>query len=211
MLNPLEDSDWEPRPQKKRRAWPFLLVAVALGFAAYRSGGAQAKFNAMVDRFYTKEARGLIRQATAQAKALGGAEEARDSESAGSVDIEPSAEAAKVWRIRVNAYDLRALKPVKGLSVTLRGGGKTYPPRTKGGAFDFDVPRLEDGGYRLDVRRNGRPARYIEDIADVPYRDHDDARRARDIDDLAQQEILHTPVRAEDVSGKLELPIAVLP
>lgn len=209
MLNPLQDSDWETRPQKKRSAWPFFLVAALLGFAAYRSGGVQAKFNAMLDRIHGKEARSLIRLATSQAKQVRAQSGQLDPEA--EPTSEPAVEPAKVWNIRVNAYDLRWLKPVKGLSVRLRGGGKTYPPRVKGGVFEFEVPRLAEGGYLLDVRRRNKPARFIEDIADVAYRDHDAERRERDLEDLSGEKILHAPVRAEDVSGKLELPIAVLP
>ncbi len=203
MINPLEDSAWEPRPKKRPSPWPYLLLACALGFAAYRSGGVQSRLNAFTGKYFANEARGLFQRATAQGKAL--------QKTLSIEQAEPPPELAKVWTIRVKAYDLRALKPVKGLSVKLKGGGKVFAPRAKGGALEFEVPRVEEGGYLLDVRLRGKPVLYIEDIGDVPYRDHDDERRAQEYDELKTERILHAALRAEDVSGKLDCPIVVLP
>lgn len=220
MLNPLEDSDWEPRPKKRGSPWPYLLLAAALGYGAYRSGPVQAKLNSIMQGNFSKEAKSLIQRAAAQAKRLrdssaGASSEASES-GEGSIDIQaaasaPAPEPAKVWTIRVDAYDLLALKPVKGLSVKLKGGGKVFGPKAKGGVFEFRVPRVEEGGYYLDVRLRGKPVRFIEDIADVPYRDHDEDRRALELEELKSEKILHAALRAEDVSGKLECPIVVLP
>ncbi len=220
MLNPLEGDDaWEVKPKKRGSPWPYLLVGGLLVYGAYRSGGVQDKLNKITHGYFTKEAQGLFQRAAAQGKLLrksmaGGQAQSETETAEGTIEVQPGApapEPAKVWTIRVDAYDLLRLKPVKGLSVKLKGGGKVFQPKARGSGYEFQVPRVEEGGYHLDVRLRGKPVRFIEDIADVPYRDHDEDRRAQEFDELRAEKILHAALRAEDVSGKLELPIVVLP